>query len=274
MLTVGKVEIVPVLDATMDFDWRIFFPNNSPADFDPYRDIYPGAFSPDGKFRTQAHCYALRSQGRTLLIDTGVGPGPIQWLGGVRGRLLEEMSSKGISAEDVQTVAFTHLHSDHVGWNVAADGRPTFPHARYLVPQADWDHFTSPQMIAGSGAQQAVVPLKQAGVMELFSGEIALTEEVTTLSTPGHTPGHTSFLVSSRGERAIITGDLAHHPAQVERTEWCSGFDGEPAGATASRRKVFDQLESEGLTAVLCHFPGDGIGRLVRLEGKRVFQAL
>lgn len=270
-VTVGSVEIISLLDTTMDFDWKMFFPNNDPKDFEPYRETYPGSFA-DGKFRTYAHCYAIRSQGKTVLCDTGLGPGPIEFLGGIRGRLLDDMRDKGLQPEDVDFVVFTHLHGDHVGWNLTPDRIPTFPKARYLVPQADWDFFR--QSLEANPQMQQVLPLKDLGILDLFSGERAITPEVTTYPTPGHTPGHTSLLISSGGERAIITGDLAHHPAQVDRTEWCSGFDTEPARAVESRRKVFDQLEADGLLAAICHFPDPGFGKLVRLQGKRVWQAL
>ena len=270
-VTVGNVEIVSLLDTPLEFPWNLFFPKNDRADFDAYKDQYPGCYAGD-KFRTYAHCYALRSQGKTVLVDTGIGPGPIEMLGGIRGRLVEEMNAKGVPPESVDAVVFTHLHVDHVGWNLTADNAPTFPNARYLVPQADWDFFgkaldANPQM-------RQVIPLKEIGVLDLFSGEKAITEELTTYPTPGHTPGHTSIIVSSAGERAIITGDLAHHPAQVDRTEWCSGFDGDPAQAVQTRNKLFDQLEADGLLAAICHFPDPGFGKLVRLEGKRVWQAL
>ncbi|HEU4759667.1 MAG TPA: MBL fold metallo-hydrolase [Dehalococcoidia bacterium] len=270
-VTVGNVEIVSLLDTPMEFDWKMFFPKNDPSDFEPYRQQYPGSFG-EGKFRTYCHCYALRSQGRTILCDTGLGPGPIAFLGGIRGRLLEDMRSKGVQPEDVDMVVFTHLHGDHVGWNLSPDHVPNFGKARYLVPQADWDFFS--QNAASNPQMGQVTPLKELGLLDLFSGERALTSEVTAIPTPGHTPGHTSLLISSGGEKAIITGDLAHHPAQVERSDWSSAFDGDPPKAVESRKKVFDQLESEGSLAVICHFPDPGFGRLARVQGKRVFQAL
>jgi glyoxylase-like metal-dependent hydrolase (beta-lactamase superfamily II) len=118
-----------------------------------------------------------------------------------------------------------------------------------------------------------VMPLADQGVMDLISGEQTLTPEVSTYPTPGHTPGHTSLLVSSAGERAIITGDLAHHPAQLEHIDWCSAFDADARITTETRRKVFDQAEAAGLITAFCHFP-DPFGQLVALEGKRVFRAL
>ena len=270
-VTIGNVEIVALLDTPMEFPWSVFFPNIPLDDFNAYRDLYPGAFA-ESMFQTNAHCYALRSAGKTVLVDTGVGPGPIAWLGGRRGHLLEDMNAKGVPPDSVDIVAFTHLHGDHVGWNLTPDNIPTFPRARYLVPQADWDFFSA--ALASNPQMEQVTPLKALGIMDLFDGEHPVTGDITSLPTPGHTPGHHSFLVSSAGERALLSGDLAHHPAQVDRTEWCSAFDTDPATATASRSKAFDRMEAEGILGAFCHFPDPGFGRLVRLEGKRVFQAL
>jgi glyoxylase-like metal-dependent hydrolase (beta-lactamase superfamily II) len=269
-MNVGNVEIVSLLDTPFEIPWQIFFPERSESDFEPYRERYPRFYGERG-FRTQAGCYAVRSQGQTILCDTGIGPGPIQFLGGLRGSLLEDMRGKGIPPEDVDTVFFTHLHGDHVGWNLSANGAPNFPKARHLVPQADWDYFG--KMLETNQQMQQVTPLADQGVMDLISGEQTLTSEVTTYPTPGHTPGHTSLLISSADERAIITGDLAHHPAQIDHVEWCSAFDADARTTTETRRKVFDQAEADGLITAFCHFP-DPFGKLIPLQGKRVFQAL
>jgi glyoxylase-like metal-dependent hydrolase (beta-lactamase superfamily II) len=265
-LKVGSAEITWLLDTPMSFPWSAFFPAVPQSEFEPYRSEYPASYG-DGVFNTQASVYLVRSAGKTILCDTGVGPGPHDWLGGARGALGDELRSSGVAPADVDAVFFTHLHPDHVGWNLAG-GKPAFPNARHLVSQADFDAF------AGAPHMGLVTPLKDAGVLELFSGERTLTDEVTAVPTPGHTPGHTSLLVSSRGEKLLITGDLAHHPAQLDRIEWCSSFDGDPGTAVETRRKMVDKLEAEGLTAALCHFPGIPFGTLVRLEGKRILRGL
>lgn len=269
-ITVGNVEIISLLDTPFELPWQIFFPERSQSDFEPYRALYPDSYG-EGRFRTQAGCYAIRSQGQTILCDTGIGPGPIQFLGGIQGSLLDDMRRNGVPPEDVDTVFFTHLHGDHVGWNLSANGALNFPKARHLVPQADWDYFG--KMLETNQQMRQVTPLADKGVMDLTSDEQTLTSEVTTYPTPGHTPGHTSLLISSSGERAIITGDLAHHPAQLDRIEWCSAFDADSGTTTETRRRVFDQAEADGLITAFCHFP-EPFGRLLRLEGKRVFQAL
>ena len=149
---------------------------------------------------------------------------------------------------------------------------PTFPNARYYAPQADWDFFSG--ALAANPQMKQVMPLKDLGRLELYDGEITITSEVTTLPTPGHTLGHCSVLVNSGGEKLLITGDVAHHPAQADRPEWSPAFDMDGAMSAATRKKIIDQLVEEGHVAAFCHFPGDGFGHIIEANGKRVFQAL
>lgn len=269
-IQVGNVEIISVVDTPFEFPWQIPFPDVDYAEIEKYKNLYPDSYG-DGTMRTHAGTYVLRSDGKTILCDTGLGPGPIAMLGGVVGKLLENLAAVGVTADSVDIVAHTHLHVDHVGWNLDADGKPTFPNARYLAPQEDWDLFS--KNVAAAPYMSQVIPLNDLRLLDIYSGEQTVTSELTLIASPGHTPGHHSLMISSSGERAVVMGDLAHHPAQVDRTEWCTGFDMDHPTVIESRRKLFDLAESEGLISAFCHFPRP-FGKLVRLDGKRIFQAL
>jgi glyoxylase-like metal-dependent hydrolase (beta-lactamase superfamily II) len=270
-ITIGNVEIVAFVDIPFELPWGMVFPGKTDAEIQPYRNMYPAATGRIGA-STQAGAYALRSGGKTVLCDTGLGPGPIDFLGGKGGRLLDDMRDKGVDPASVDVVIMTHLHSDHVGWNLdKPTGKPHFPNARYLVPQADWDFFTA--ALAANPQMEQVTPLEDLGLLELITGDVAVTSEITTHPTPGHTPGHLSLLVTSSGEKALVTGDVAHHPAQVDRTDWSPVFDTDSAASSNTRARIMEVLEAEGMTAAFCHFP-EPFGRIVRLDGKRVFQAI
>ena len=107
-----------------------------------------------------------------------------------------------------------------------------------------------------------------------MEGEHSLTRELTTLPTPGHTPGHMSILITSQGERALILGDVAHNPAQVEETDWVSRADMDPELTRQTRRALMERLEREQTVVASGHFPAPGFGRIVRLEGRRYWQGL
>ncbi len=270
-LKVGNAEIISLVDMPFQVPYEIFFPAVDKAEIETYQEHYPASWS-NGLFATQASAYAIRSQGRTFLCDTGFGPGPIAFLNNATGNLLNDMRAKGVDPADVEAVVFTHLHGDHVGWNLAADGKPNFPKARFFVPQADWDFFKAD--LPNQQHMRQVMPLDEMGLMELVSGEKAISPEITTMPTPGHTPGHQSVMVSSDGERVLITGDLAHHPAQVDRTDWCSAFDIDHPTTSATRANVFARLEADGVKVAFCHFPEAPFGQLIRVGTKRMWQAL
>jgi glyoxylase-like metal-dependent hydrolase (beta-lactamase superfamily II) len=166
-----------------------------------------------------------------------------------------------------------------VGWNVTVEGgkkRLTFPKARYLVPQGDWDHFTRAEVMEQNPPIGAsVVALKELGAMELVKGEVTITPEITLAPTPGHTPGHQSVLVSSGGEKTMLVGDLFHSTVQLIETEWNVGADWDKQLAPKTRRTWLDRLERERALVGVGHLPiGSNIGHIVRLKGRRYWQAL
>ncbi len=270
---VGAIEVVALYDTPLvrRFTWT--FPDVPAAAWDPYRELYPSAGTgEDFTFNTQG--FLLRLPGRAIVVDTGFGPGPHERLGGVRGRLLDELRAAGGDPAAVDTVLFTHLHGDHVGWNVV-DGEPSFPRARHLVPEADWRYFRDPARAERlPHIAEQLAPLDELGLLETTEGERQLAPGVRLLPTPGHTPGHQSLMLESEGERALLIGDVAHHPAQLQETAWGPRFDEDSAAAAATRRRVAERLEAEAPLVIAGHFPAPGFGRVARLEGRRVFRAL
>ena len=133
-ITVGNVEIIGLVDTPFDLPWEIFFPGINVSEFEAFQELYPRSFGQAG-FHTQAGCYAIQSQGQTVLCDTGIGPGPIKFLGGIRGRLLDDMRDKGIPLEDVDTVVFTHLHGDTPDGTCRRTGRPTSRKLGFSCPK-------------------------------------------------------------------------------------------------------------------------------------------
>lgn len=180
----------------------------------------------------------------------------------------------GVEPGDVNTVFYTHLRVDHVGWSVDAHGRPTFPEARYVMHQAEWEFFQRPEVKAASDyVDQCVTPLASAGVLELVSGETSLVPELTALHTPGHTPGHMSLLVASGGQQAMIMGDVVLQPAQVTEPTWNIVAETDHEQAVKTRRAILDRLESDGIVLVTGHLPAPGFGRIVREDDERFWQA-
>ena len=275
-LKVGDVEIVALSDMNFPFPMPLseLFSTVPTEAWAPYKESYPDTFQGDHML-IEIGCYLVRSLDRTILIDTGYGEGPIESIGGLRGELMDDMAAKGIDPEEIDTVFISHLHSDHVGWNVVEkDGSviPAFPNARYLAHQADLDHFRRPDIQAASSfpfMDRCVESIVNLGLFDALTEDTDLTSEVRALYTPGHTPGHMSVLVSSQGESALIQGDVLIHPAQVTEDDWNCHFDYDWPLSTVTRRKVLDDLESHETQVISCHFPAPGFGTVRRSKGRR-----
>jgi glyoxylase-like metal-dependent hydrolase (beta-lactamase superfamily II) len=285
-IRVGEVEVLGLADAAVDpspwpFSFR--FPDMPPETLEPYRQRYPDAFSHAGSpddAPANFTCYVLRSRGQTVLVDTGIGPASAPMAGACHtvGDLPQRLTAAGVPLESINLVVLTHIHPDHIGWTtqrVNGEVRPTFARARYLVHQADWDAWQSPEVtqIFG-GFDEFVRPLADAGVLDLTSGEKSLNEELSTIHTPGHTPGSQSVLIRSGSEQALIIGDAIGHPMQVTEPDWRFTFDMHSDVAVQTRHRLLDMLESSGMTFASSHFPEPGFGKVVRLDGKRYWQAV
>jgi glyoxylase-like metal-dependent hydrolase (beta-lactamase superfamily II) len=251
------------------------FPTVPASEWEPYRRRFPRCFPADGEWATDMNVFLVRTPARTVLVDTGDGPAPDASPAGERGQLLAALAEQGVRPEDVDLVYLTHLHPDHYGWNLTADGTPTFPRARYLVPTTECEWVRRPDVKAryadyGFDAELAVAPLAACGVLDLVPEDAAVTDELTVVPTPGHT----SLLISSGGQRGLLLADAIHHPAQVSEPGWSTVWDADPATAVATRDSMLDWAEREGMVVAAYHLPRPGFGRIVRRDGSRTWEEL
>jgi glyoxylase-like metal-dependent hydrolase (beta-lactamase superfamily II) len=172
---IGDVELMSLCDSFLEFPASRLFPSVSAAAWEPYH----GFLSPEDVIRIQVACFLIRSRGQTILVDTGIGAGPVEAFGGIRGRLPEELKVRGMRPEDVTQVFISHLHSDHVGWNLKKQKsawRPFFPKARYSVARLDWEHFHKTAAEPNRAyLKETTTPLLELGIVDLLEGEKALT---------------------------------------------------------------------------------------------------
>ena len=184
-----------------------------------------------GEASMNVQALLIESQGQRIVVDTCVGndknlPAMKYWHEKTGGTFLEDLAEAGFAAEQVDKVLCTHLHVDHVGWNTRKeDGRwvPTFPNARHLWNRDEYDHWVKEgQADFGDVVGESVTPIFEAGLVDFVAEDAKVTDEVFLEPTIGHTPGHVSVHIRSRGEDAVITGDLMHHPVQLARPDWRS----------------------------------------------------
>jgi len=254
---VGDIIVTAISDGFLDGSLDVLR-NITP---DEARKILAESFRPAR--RTAVNAFLVYSAGRLALIETGSG----NYLLPTAGKVLENIAAAGVDPASIESVLLTHMHPDHsAGLSDPKTGRRYFPNAELVVHENEPKHwFDDAKMAVATErakklyfqcAREQVTPYKdhtrlfQKG--EIFPG-------VTAIPCYGHTPGHTSFLISSGSEQLLIWGDTVHVPeVQTARPEVCMEFDTDAEAAAATRRRVFDMVATDrlALTGMHLHFPG------------------
>ncbi len=183
-------------------------------------------------------CLLIRSEGRTIVVDTGLGDkldqrAANQWhLERPQGGLVEGLAALGVEPEDVDLVICTHLHSDHCGGNTRQEGDApvaTFPRAEYLVQRMEWADASHPNVrTRGTYFADNFAPLLAEGRLRLLHGDQQVTSHVRCVVTPGHTRGHQSVLLRAGEWRGLFVSDMATFAVHMARAAWVTSFDVEP----------------------------------------------
>ena len=265
---VGAVEIIPIVDCTLDFPVGEVWPDADPADPD-----IANVLDAHQHLQLPVTCFVLRDQDTLILVDTGVGPSPYSGFPFPPGSLFAGLEAISIRPDDIDMVVLTHLHPDHVGWNCDDSGRTTFPNARYIITRIEWEHWspfawrTGALRRVGEVLERRVDPLERSGQLHLVAADQELSPSTRLVPLPGHTPGHTGISVCSQRQHALLIGDAMHHPIQCGHPEWNHRFDADIATATRTRRSITDQSATLLLfgshfptpTSRKCHAPGPGL---------------
>lgn len=271
-ISIGEVSIHPLVQLHYRVDPARFFPQIAEWSLD--KDAWysqPPYFESDALVIDMGG-FLVRTPERVILVDAGVGNGKSRpnpnfdhrtddWLG--------LFSQLGLTVEDVDTVLFTHLHVDHVGFATTwVDGEwtPTFPNARYHTTAAELDYWTSPEAAEemkrlGDYISDSILPLQAAGVLELSPPDLVVSEHVRLISAPGHTPGNVCVEVRSEGRRAVFAGDMIHHPLQLAFPQRSTDYCIDDEGATSARTRLLRGLDADDLL-LPAHFPHAMPGRV------------
>jgi len=271
---VGDVEIARIAElyGFEDHLWMLL-PNATPEFMLQYEWLRPHFATPDGRMILNFQCFVLRSKGLTVMIDTCIGAGrnrEYDVFCNLKTSFLEDLRTAGFPHEEIGAVLCTHLHFDHVGWNThKVDGKyvPTLPKARYLFGRKEWEHWKHLRATGGYHHMEHLVdsidPVVEAGLMELIDPDFQLTDELSLIPTPGHTPGHVSVLIRSKGEEAVITGDLMHHPIQFAVPRIEANFDMDKTAGARSRGEFIERFADRKTLIIGSHFAEPTAGHIV-----------
>lgn len=262
-IEIGDVTVTALLDLDMDYiPISEAFPG-SDAEALLAEDVrYGGVHGHGGVWRLRVRAWVVDHPDGTLLMDTGVG-GPwspaMEWAASP-GVLLEAMHEASVDPTDIDIVAISHVHDDHIGGTVDQRGHPTFPYARHLIQRADWDW--AGRLASRGGAQQdrdiwdrLLVPLQAAKVLDLVEGDVALTHRLELRLAPGHTPGHQTLKIVASGEQLLLTADVFNHPMQMANPARNGIADVDHRTATETRRGMLRECFSEPGTLIApAHF--------------------
>ena len=266
---VGDVRITQVVELTTASLGPHLLPQATPAAMQSIPWMAP-FIDERGRIVLSMHALVVESLGQTIVVDTCIGNDKSRtypkW-NNMQGDFLQRFSAAGFSTQQVDTVLCTHMHVDHVGWNTRwQDGAwlPTFPRAEYLFAEDEWRYWREQSQEYGPVIEDSVQPIFDSGQAVLVSQQHRLNEEIFLLPTPGHTPGHVSVHIQSKGEAAIITGDMLHHPCQIVHPDWSTTADTDQSMAAATRTAFLRQYSDQPVLVIGTHFAAPTAGHIVR----------
>ncbi|HEY1890147.1 MAG TPA: MBL fold metallo-hydrolase [Steroidobacteraceae bacterium] len=267
---VGGVKITRIVEMHLPVPARLI-PQATAEELRKSAWLYPHFVSEDDTtLNLSVHALLVEAPGLRLVVDTCVGNDrPREITGGLplATPFLRHLGETGWSRDGVDAVVCTHLHVDHVGWNTMLENGkwvPTFPKARYLISRREYDFWCA----SNDEEQQAMLgdsvkPVFEAGLVQLVELDHPISPEIRLVPSIGHTPGHVSVMIESEGERAVITGDMTHHPCQLAHPDWAFGDDDRKVAAL-TRSRLFAEWADQPILVIGTHFAAPTAGHVVR----------
>ncbi len=272
---IGDVEVARIVEINaFEDDIAMLLPGGTPEMVQQLKWLQPKFATAGGKMLISFQAFVLRSRGQSVMIDTCIGAGrqrEYDVFCNLQSTFLEDLAAAGFPPDSITGVLCTHLHFDHVGWNTQlVDGKwvPTFPQARYYFGAKEWDHWQHLKRTGGyhhlGHLEDSLDPVVAAGLVEFIGPDHRITDEVSLISTPGHTPGHVSVHIRSNGQEAVITGDMMHHPIQLAVPATHGNFDMDKAQGAQTRLDFIERFSDRNVLIIGSHFCDPTSGHIVR----------
>ncbi len=268
--TVVRVKVTKIAEITSFGGSRFILPQATSEAIQSMLWLAPHYATTEGRLKMTVQSWIVQTPGYNIVVDTCIGNGKqdrsVPRWNGLDEPYLDALAAAGAPAEAIDIVLCTHLHVDHVGWNtklVNGQWVPTFANARYVFGKTEYEHWAahSPDGEHKAVFGDSVQPIVTAGLADLVTSDHQICDEVSLISTPGHSPGHMSVLIKSDGAEALLTGDVAHHPCQMAHLDWSSTVDFDPVQSAETRKMLFSRFAGAPTLVFGGHFDP---GHLVR----------
>jgi glyoxylase-like metal-dependent hydrolase (beta-lactamase superfamily II) len=267
---VGSFECTSINDGAATFPMPDTFVKNVPKA--EALAAAEAAYMPQGMVTVPFNPQLINTGSKLVLIDCGNGIARFEPSKGAVGRTLQNLAAAGVDPKSIDLVLMSHLHPDHTNGIRAADGSMAFPNAEIMVPAKDWEFWTSEENAAKAQSNEmmknyfANVKKVYAGIenkVTKYDWDKEVVTGITSIATPGHTPGHTSFAVASGNSRVLIQSDVTNIPEFFLRNpDWHVAYDVDPMTAQATRHKFYDMASAEKALVVGFHFTFPSIGHV------------
>ncbi|HET8728106.1 MAG TPA: MBL fold metallo-hydrolase [Alphaproteobacteria bacterium] len=262
-MMLGDIEVTALSDGTVPVPLDALYNHTTPDHVDR---VLAGVYL-ESPVELSVNAYLVNDGERLVLIDAGTA----DLLGPKLGHLTTNLRASGYRPEQVDDVVLTHIHTDHSG-GLIVDGRLAFPNATVHANKRDADYWLDPANMAaapddGKGmfreAVASLAPYAEAGRFRTFGDDAAPVPGLGSIWRPGHTPGHSSIVVESRGEKLVVWGDITHGDVlQFDEPGVAIDFDVDSETAIATRRKAFAEAAEEGYWVAGAHISFPGIGHV------------
>ncbi|MEH6629665.1 MAG: MBL fold metallo-hydrolase [Halopseudomonas aestusnigri] len=268
--SVGNFEVTALLDGYIDADPTLIPSYDGPIAAQLYQDQFRPPLA--DKIRIPINSFVINTGEKIILIDSGTADN----MGPTLGQFTDNLKAAGVTPESVDAIVLTHMHVDHISGITSKEGRALFPNAELIVHKADWDYWHDDGFMSQADDFMKSNFVNARAMSAPYLKRLTLVEEdkeilsgIEAVAMPGHTPGHTGFILRSEGQELLIWGDVVHFTAlQFAHPEWSIVFDSDMELAEKTRRKMLDRVSADKLAVLGSHLEFPGLGHVSR-DGDR-----
>ncbi len=268
--SVGKFEVTALLDGYIDADPTLIPSFDGPKAAQLYQDQFRPPLA--DKIRIPINSFVINTGEKIILIDSGTADN----MGPTLGQFTNNLKAAGVTPESVDAIVLTHMHVDHISGITSKEGKALFPNAELIVHKEDWDYWHDDGFMSQAGDFMKSNFVNARAMSAPYLKRLTLVEEdkeilpgIEAVAMPGHTPGHTGFILRSEGQELLIWGDVVHFTAlQFAHPEWSIVFDSDMELAEKTRRKMLDRVSADKLAVLGSHLEFPGLGHVAR-DGDR-----